>query len=418
MKKYFPLILLLLFSYSLYSSTTSKFALVIGNSKYKNSPLKNPKNDASDISAILKEKGFEVKLVVNASHKKMVTAIRKFGKKLYSGGIGLFYYAGHGVQVKGRNYLIPVNADIEDEDDVEFNAVDAGFVLSKMESAENTMNIIILDACRDNPFARSFRSSSRGLARMDAPKGSIIIYATSPGSVAADGDSRNGVFTKHLLRLMRESTMEIASLLREVRRSVMRETEGRQLPWESSSLMSDFYFTPDKVISTPEKTKPAVKKKESKVLPPKEVSIDFSDIETEKKWRKWQSDFNDSVKKARSYEKEKLVSRQSKKSAWERIKNAFDLDNPFSKEDEKLKGYVAERIDFFNKPAGTGFIEVSAYPYAELIIDGKSYGEIPPLKKVTLTEGPHVLIFKKGNKQKTKKVVVKKGETGFYYHDF
>lgn len=418
MKKYFPFILLLIFSCSLYSNSASKIALVIGNSKYKTSPLKNPKNDASDIAALLKEKGFEVKLVTNAGHRKMVTAIRKFGKKLYSGGIGLFYYAGHGVQVNGRNYLVPVNADIEDEDDVEFNAVDAEFILSKMESAENTMNIIILDACRDNPFARSFRSSSRGLARMDAPKGSIIIYATSPGSIAADGDARNGVFTKHLLKLMKESNLEIAALLREVRRSVMKETGGRQLPWESSSLMSDFYFTPAKVISTPKKTEPAVKKEVGKILPPKEVSIDFSDIETEKKWRKWQGEFTNNVQKAKAFEKEELVSRQSKKSAWARIKKAFDLDNPLSKEDEKLKEYVDERIDFFSKPPGTGFIEVSAYPYAELFVDGKSYGEIPPLKKITLTEGPHVLIFKKGKKQKTKTVVVKKGETGFYYQNF
>lgn len=382
---------------------TQKYALVIGNGDYKSSPLKNTKNDAVDIAKALTEKGFQVQRVLNANYRKMVTAIRKFGNKLFKGGIGLFYYAGHGVQVKGKNYLIPVKADIESEDDVEFNAVDAGFVLSKMESANNTMNIIILDACRDNPFARSFRSASRGLAKMDAPKGSIIIYATSPGSIAADGDGRNGVFTKHLLRLMDTPNMEIASMLREVRRQVLKETGGRQLPWESSSLMSDFYFTEGKKVSVPN---------------PGEVNIDFSDIETEKKWKEWQNKFIDSVGKARSFEKDPNISNSSKKEMWARIQDGFKDDNPYSKEDEQLLLYVDERVNFFKNKKGTGFIEVSAFPWAELFIDGKSYGEIPPLHRIELTEGDHTLTFKMGNHVKTKKIKVEKDRKSFFSHDF
>lgn len=394
---------------------TDKYALIIGNGDYKSSPLKNTKNDATDIAKTLKDKGFKVQRVINANHRKMVTAIRKFGNKLYKGGIGLFYYAGHGVQVKGRNYLVPINADIQDEDDVEFNTVDAGFILTKMESANNTMNIIILDACRDNPFARSFRSASRGLAKMDAPKGSIIIYATSPGSIAADGDGRNGVFTKHFLKLMNKPNLEIAALLREVRREVLRETEGRQLPWESSSLMSDFYFTEGQDESIPVNVSEVKKKIE---LPPGEVKIDFTNIEAEKKWRSWEKSFKDNVNKAKLYENDPNVSRTSKKDMWTTISKGFISDNPFSGEDEKLRSYVDERVKYFNSPIGRGLIEFSAFPYAELIIDGKSYGEIPPVQKIELTEGKHMIIFKKGLKQKIREIIVKKDKTDFYYHNF
>ena len=236
---------------TLYSKSPSglkRYALVIGNAKYQNSPLKNPGNDAGDMKKVLEEKGFEVQLLINSSFRKMKSAVRTFGKKLYSGGIGLFYYAGHGVQIKGRNYLIPININVESEEDVEFGALDADYVLSTMDGAANSMNIIILDACRDNPFARSFRSFSRGLGKMEAPRGSIIVYSTSPGCVAKDGDGRNGTFTKHLLELIRNSSLEIAKLLKNLRKAVVEETAGFQMPWESSSLMEDFYFTPEKKI--------------------------------------------------------------------------------------------------------------------------------------------------------------------------
>jgi len=173
----------------------------------------------------------------------MVTAIREFGRQIkQQGGVGLFYYAGHGIQVKGCNYLIPLGAVIESEGDARFEAVDAGFVLSKMEDAGNDMNIVILDACRNNPFARSFRSSSQGLARMDAPKGSIIAYATAPGELAADGTGRNGIYTKHLIENIKTPQLRLEDVFKNVRRAVVNETGNKQVPWESSSLMGQFYF--------------------------------------------------------------------------------------------------------------------------------------------------------------------------------
>jgi uncharacterized caspase-like protein len=179
---------------------------------------------------------------LNADQRTIRQAIREFGDKLKQGGIGLFFYAGHGMQVRGKNYLIPVGTDIQREDEVQDYAVDAGLVLRKMESAGNLMNMIILDACRDNPFARSFRSSNRGLGLMDAPKGSIIVYSTAPGSVAADGEGQNSVFTKSFLKHLATPGLEVGMMLRRVRADVVAETENKQIPWDTSSLMGEFYF--------------------------------------------------------------------------------------------------------------------------------------------------------------------------------
>ena len=224
------------------SASNTRTALVIGNSAYNVSPLKNPSNDASDMASALRECGFDVTLIVDASQRKMEMAIKSFGKKLRKGGIGLFYYAGHGIQAGGRNYLIPVDADIESESDVKYEAVDAGRVLGKMEDAGNGFNIVILDACRNNPFARSFRSAEKGLAKMDAPTGSFIAYATAPGSVAADGEGRNGLYTKHLLQYMRQPNLTLENVFKNVRLAVVNKTSNKQIPWESSSLVGEFYF--------------------------------------------------------------------------------------------------------------------------------------------------------------------------------
>ena len=221
---------------------TVRSALVIGNAAYKTAPLKNAVNDAMDIAKALEKSGFLVNLLTNSNQREMEDAIRNFGKGLRTGGVGLFYFAGHGIQYQNRNYLIPVDAQIDDEADVKYETVDASLVLSKMEVAKNDLNIVILDACRNNPFSRSFRSTAKGLSQMDAPTGSLIAYATSPGSVAADGRGRNGIYTKHLLHYMEESGLTINQMFMKVRRAVLEETGEKQTPWESSSLTGNFYF--------------------------------------------------------------------------------------------------------------------------------------------------------------------------------
>jgi len=222
----------------------SRIALVIGNGAYKEGILKNPVNDAADMAATLKDSGFYVSVLENGNQRQMEDAIRSFGDRLRDqGGVGLFYYAGHGIQYQGSNYLIPVGARISSESDVKYEAVDAGRVLGKMEDAGNGLNIVILDACRNNPFARSFRSAEQGLARMDAPTGSIIAYATSPGSVAADGTGRNGLYTGFLLKYLQQPGLTIEQMFKKVRQAVLRQTGSKQTPWESSSLTGNFYFT-------------------------------------------------------------------------------------------------------------------------------------------------------------------------------
>jgi len=221
-----------------------RIALVIGNGKYRDSPLGNPVNDARAVAKALTRSGFQVTQKENAGRADMQAALREFGDALRKGGVGLFYYAGHGVQVKGRNFLIPVDANIEREDEVAYHGVDANQVLDKMEAANNRINIVILDACRNNPFVRQSRSRTAGLAQMDAPAGSFIAFATAPGSVASDGQGEHGLYTQHLLRAMLIPGVKIEDVFKKVRSGVRRDSGGQQVPWENTSLEGDFVFVP------------------------------------------------------------------------------------------------------------------------------------------------------------------------------
>jgi uncharacterized caspase-like protein len=221
-----------------------RMALVIGNASYDISPLKNPLNDATDMAAALQRLGFTVTRRLNANQAEMESVIEAFGQQLRQGGAGLFYFAGHGVQVGGVNYLVPIGARINREQDVKIAAVDVGRVLGAMEDAKNDLNIIILDACRNNPFARSFRSQVQGLAPVDAPRGSLIEYATAPGSVASDGNGRNGLYTENLLRYITTPGLSVEQVFKQVRKGVMQATADQQTPWEASSFTGEFYFIP------------------------------------------------------------------------------------------------------------------------------------------------------------------------------
>jgi hypothetical protein len=238
-------ILILIYPSLSLASTEQRTALVIGNSAYSSGPLKNPVNDATDMAATLKKLGFKVVLKKNANLETMEGAIEEFGNRLKKGGVGLFYYAGHGVQVNGVNYLIPIEAKINKESDVRYKAVDAGRILDEMANANNGLNIVLLDSCRDNPFGKSFRSASRGLAIVsNAPTGTFISYSTSPGQVARDGEGRNSPYTKSLLQYMQEPGVPIGNVFMKVRQQLRKDTG--QVPWELSSLEGDFYFLPGK----------------------------------------------------------------------------------------------------------------------------------------------------------------------------
>lgn len=210
-----------------------RVALVIGNGNYKNaSVLPNPVNDAVDMAATLKELGFEVISGTNQTKPQMENLIRQFGTRLAdTKAVGLFFYAGHGISKGGTNYLVPVEADIQAEDEVEYGSVGIDFLLGKMESAKNGFNVVILDACRNNPFARKWRNyreigDKGGLARIDAPTGTLIAYATKPGDVASDGTGRNGLYTGALLKQMRVKNVDITKMFQRVRADVI-DQSGR-----------------------------------------------------------------------------------------------------------------------------------------------------------------------------------------------
>src|SRR5262245_34286309 len=225
----------------------NRWALVIGNSAYgaEVGPLPNPVNDATDMAATLQSLGFEVTLVLNATRQQMEDALAAFRRQLRPRGVGLFYFAGHGAQVEGTNYLIPIGTTVERAATATADSVSAEQVLASMTAAGTALNLLILDACRNNPFLSRWPVQvPPGLAAMLAARGSLIAYATAPGAVAADGAGRNGTYTKHLLRYLTTPELLVEQMFKRVRVAVEEETGGAQIPWEASSLQGDFSFRP------------------------------------------------------------------------------------------------------------------------------------------------------------------------------
>jgi uncharacterized caspase-like protein len=237
-----------------------RVALVIGNAAYRDAPLANPVHDASDVASALRSLGFHVIVQTDASQRNMRGAIEEFGAELRHAQVGLFYYAGHGLHLDGTNYFVPVDALIQTEADVASMSVDANYVLRTMEEARVQVSILILDACRTNPFAKNIRAEngarmlsivrkeqrddpySGGLAQMTAATGNLVAFATAPGAIASDGSGRNGTYTKHFLASLGEADSDILKVFQRTRAGVVKETGGKQTPWESTSLIGDFYF--------------------------------------------------------------------------------------------------------------------------------------------------------------------------------
>lgn len=235
-----------------------RVALVIGNGAYPEDPLANPVNDATDVANALKEIGFEVTLLKNADRRKIDEAVEAFNKQLRQGDIGIFYYAGHGVQVEGENYVIPIDAKLAREADVGYDAIPLGKIINAIEDTDAKVKIVILDACRDNPFYRRWRSSgrslaSRGLAGINSSgRGTLIAFSTAPGQIAADslaGKGRNSPYTAHLLKYLK-SPLEIGQMFRRVREDVLQATNNQQTPWESGSLVGDVFLNPQPIAAS------------------------------------------------------------------------------------------------------------------------------------------------------------------------
>jgi len=227
------------------SADSERLALLIGNSNYgRGSNLPNPVNDVRAMKRALEGLGFKVIKHENCTQREMKMAMDDFGSKLKGQDVGLFFYAGHGVQVSQYNYLVPVDARLTSEKKVEYNCVRADRVLAEMEGAGSKTNIVILDACRDNPFERSWRrGGGAGLAFMNAPSGSLIAYSTAPGKTALDGGGRNSPYTSALLQHIDIPNTTIIEMFQGVRSTVITQSGGKQTPWESTSLRGNFYFT-------------------------------------------------------------------------------------------------------------------------------------------------------------------------------
>ena len=231
------------------ASAANRVALVIGNSSYTSVPtLPNPRNDAEDIAAALRNLGFDVVEGRDLDRRGMADAVRRFVRNLPGSDIALFFYAGHGVQIGGDNYLLPTDVRAETTSDIKLDTIDVGTIMEEM-GAEKRVNLIFLDACRDNPFANSLRLSSRsissrGLARQDSGVGSLIAFATQPNNIALDGGGRNSPFTQALLKHLTTPGLEIRAMLSRVRNDVIATTGGKQVPWENSSLTGEIVLVP------------------------------------------------------------------------------------------------------------------------------------------------------------------------------
>ena len=421
-------------------------ALVIGNSAYANKPLRNPVNDATDMASLLKNLGFDVILKLDANLGQMEQGVDAFWGKLKKGGVGLFYFAGHGIQVNGKNYLIPVDFKGVAEQDVKSRAMRADLILGRMENAGNELNIIILDSCRNNPYTRAFRSASEGLAVMDAPTGSLLAFSTAPGTTASDGSGKNGVYTSHLLNEMVVPGLPVEELFKRVRIGVMRDTAKKQVPWETSSLTGRFVFaeasglmkksaghqavgaTSTPVIATAAKAteteiqalqdelskqeaaaveakSKAERKKieiekatlknrievaqqekaradaeaneleaqaQHQVQEPPSTSVSLEDLRQKtqakvlekrvnrEKWDTWLAGLRTAVAEAQAFEKDDVAEPSEKYEAWVRVGKGYTEKNPYSVEDDQLRGVIKARTNFWLSETNKQQMQVKA----------------------------------------------------------
>lgn len=328
-----------------------RVALVIGNASYADKPLRNPVNDASDLAAALKRMGFEVMERKNRTADQLRGDLSDFQDKLSPGAVGLFYFAGHGVQAgRGQNYLLPVGVTYKRERDAESYGLEVGSVLRRMEDSGAALSLVILDACRDSPLPTEGRSTaSRGLGRMEAPSGSMIAFATAPGSTADENAvGRNGLYTQHLLAAIEAPGVRLEDVFKRVRRGVEKDSNRRQSPEEIMKLTSDepFYFKPGNAVQVasikPEPVTPTAR-------PGQATGLSLEDLEkedsTRKQWAQWQAKMKADFDKTAAF----AGSADLKVKAWERFIAAWGQDNPLSREDDDLRSQAAARLQQLNR---------------------------------------------------------------------
>lgn len=224
-----------------------RVALVIGNGTYAVTPLANPVNDAADIASRLRSLGFDVIERTNLKTSQIGRTLREFRTHLSAGSVAMVFFAGHGLQIKGENYLLSVDADIAGEEDVPYQSLGVRQLLELLDEAKTSLNLVFLDACRNNPYSRRFRTTSTGLAKVAAPSGTLISFATRPGGYAIDGEGRNGLYTKHLLAVMSVPGLPIEQAMKRLMAGVRSDSKGEQEPWLEGGIEGDFYFIPPRL---------------------------------------------------------------------------------------------------------------------------------------------------------------------------
>lgn len=337
------------------ANASKRVALIIGNSAYEHAPaLKNPRNDAEDLADKLKELDFEVVSGFDLDSRGMRDKVREFGVKLRGADVAMFFYAGHALQVNGRNYLAPVNTDIRHEGDLDFETIPMDFVQKQMERETKTV-LLFLDACRDNPLSRSLRQSSRstggtrGLARgSDSSEGTFIAFATQPNNVALDGSGRNSPFTTALLSNISRPGIEISVLMTDVRRQVFEQTDEQQIPWINSSLLGRFYFNGDQ--NSVENAKVASLSDDAKTATDASPEVATKTI---------------TASQAKpSSETDRLLEMRLEQLAWDAVKSSSDTD--------ELRAYI--------KAYGNGFFgDLAKLRLAK--IEKKAAQKAPPAKQ-------------------------------------
>ncbi len=314
-----------------------RIALVVGNAAYADRPLRNPVNDAQLMQTTLRELGFQVQVATDVDRRGLLAALRDFEARARGAEVALFYFAGHGAQVGGANYLIPVNAPIRSETDVPDEALDAASVLRRIEEGRARVGLVILDACRDNPYPGSARSSARGLARMSVPTGTIVAYATAPGSTADDGGSGpNGLYTGALVRYLATPGLDIKEVFDRTAQDVERLSNGKQRPREEIGLRGRFVINEMRPALAAQTPAPAVGSGSS--------SFSLADLEREaqvrRQWAEWQQRMQGDFDRAAAFQE----SPDLRVQAWQRFLGAWKDDNPISGDDERLREQAQQRL--------------------------------------------------------------------------
>lgn len=323
-----------------------RVALVVGNDTYPSMPLRNARNDARAVGAALHEIGFEVEVAEDLAGAGLERAVRGFVGKLASAEVGFFFYAGHGIAIEGENYLVPVDLDAQDEIEAKYGAFRADVLRERMERSGSRVNVIVLDACRDNPF-RFTRSGGRGLGAMNAGRGTLIAMATGPGQTASDNaSSRNGLFTEKLLPALRTPGLKLQEVFERAKAAVAEASGQQQRPWVHSDLIGDYYLVPASAGAAaalgPGSGGPAVPAAvPAAPAAPSGDGLDLADLEkaaaARKTWDGWQERMASDFAKAQQFEGQAGQGADLKAAAWERFLAAYATDNPYSSGDEGLR---------------------------------------------------------------------------------